>query len=74
VGQHLFAEEVKRALDALRLLRGILLEGEIKHANPYLIPTLLDLFDHRIRTAGKRRGQTALPDGLTRRPGDIASI
>jgi hypothetical protein len=74
VGQHFFTEEVKRTLDALWLLSRKLLEGKVEHANPHLIPALLDLLDDRFRTANKRRGQTALPDGLTRRPGDIASI
>src|SRR5437016_356481 len=72
--QDLFPKEFERAQDALRIVSGSTLKGEVDHASAHFITALLDLLHDRIRTADEIRWQGAIPKGWPRHPGDITGI
>ena len=49
--QHLFPEEFERAQDALRIISGGTLKGQVDHPSAHCIAALLDLLHDRLRTA-----------------------
>src|SRR5882724_10279043 len=72
--QDLFPEEFERAQDALRIVSGSTLKGEVDHASAHFITALLDLLHDCIRTADEIRWQGAITKGWPGNPGDVTGI
>jgi len=72
--QDLFSEQLKCAHDALRIVSGSTLKGEVDHASAHFITALLDLLHDCIRTANEIRWQGTITKGWPWHPGDVAGI